>query len=497
MRINIIKDMILHKDHTSLAALHDGKLDTCYLHQGKLNNHRLVECNKFLQLAKGSGDLVKDMKRKITTGFQRPHGSARRAQSEGGTNKYCSASALAAAEAFDEEVARIDNLETDTSYLPSTNSSSPSNITPLPVGHFNISHSKTAISDTGATDHMSGVRSLFSKLFSFQSEDKPMISLGDDSVIPAEGWGLLDYIENGKRIRRVALYVPQLGDNTLISITRHIQYLGCWFHAEDNCAEMSYPSHQCKLGMSPELHSTVQPTEFTQELPDFDETIAPSAGQADFATSLLPSSVLDYVSSSSATSFVKTALFHPLHSGAIMPSSDKEKPLTILLPSPIILKPNESKTLALGCKLKLPEGLTATLEATNLPSFKAVLASSSVGESSTVGLVVRLTNQSSQQLSVPTIGQIVVSDHHGPLSLFEPPSSKETTALPSEQKSGFFHLGKDDYVFFDNSQRKHKARRVSFSTQDEIINETSTNDKADIVKPSLFIQHIDRISYSE
>ena len=197
MRIGIIKDMIRHKDHTSLASLHDAKLDTCYLHQDQLNNHRLVECHKFLTLARGSGDLLKDMKRKITTGNQKPHGSALRAQSEGGTKNYSPASALAAAEAFDEEVANSSNkLDHDESYLRSPNSSSPSHSNSLPLGHFNISHAKTAVSDTGATDHMSGVRALFSVIFSFPSKERPMISLGDDSVIPAEGWGLLDYTEN-------------------------------------------------------------------------------------------------------------------------------------------------------------------------------------------------------------------------------------------------------------------------------------------------------------
>ena len=44
-----------------------------------------------------------------------------------------------------------------------------------------------AISDSGATDHMSGVRNLFSTLFTYPFGLAPEIALGDDSMVMASG----------------------------------------------------------------------------------------------------------------------------------------------------------------------------------------------------------------------------------------------------------------------------------------------------------------------
>ena len=92
-----------------------------------MNNHRLVECHKFLQLMKGKEQLLEDMKRKITRGNQKPHRSALRAQSGGGSKKdYCSAKALAAAQAFDVELSRQNKKSCSCSNSNSNKSTSPS-----------------------------------------------------------------------------------------------------------------------------------------------------------------------------------------------------------------------------------------------------------------------------------------------------------------------------------------------------------------------------------
>jgi len=92
---------------------------------------------------------------------------------------------------------------------------------------------------------MTGVKHLFSTLYLFPRDAAPTITLGDNSTIHAAGWGILDYIENTHRIRRIALFVPQLHSTTLLSISRHVQYADCSFHAENNQAILTYTWTTC------------------------------------------------------------------------------------------------------------------------------------------------------------------------------------------------------------------------------------------------------------
>jgi len=104
-------------------------------------------------------------------------------------------------------------------------------------------------------------------------------------------------------IRRIALFVPQLHSTTLLSISRHVQYANCSFHAENNQAILTYPNQTCPLSLSPELHSRVTKTCDPSTLPSFDETTAGFASNADFATSIVPSSILDHIPPSNAVAF--------------------------------------------------------------------------------------------------------------------------------------------------------------------------------------------------
>ena len=140
--------------------------------------------------------------------------------------------------------------------VPPTSHSNPSQLPsftlspPKPtIPTYTVTHVKpdTAVCDSGATDTMTGVKHLFSNLYRFPRDAAPTITLGDNSTIHAAGWGILDYIENTHRIRRIALFVPQLHSTTLLSISRHVQYADCSFHAENNQAILTYPNHTCPL----------------------------------------------------------------------------------------------------------------------------------------------------------------------------------------------------------------------------------------------------------
>ena len=140
--------------------------------------------------------------------------------------------------------------------LPTTSHSNPSRLPSFPLSPpqptiptYIVTHVKpdTAICDSGATDTMTGVKDLFSSMYRFPRDAAPTIILGDNSTIHAAGWGILEYIENTHRIRRIGLFVPQLHSATLISISRHVQYADCSFNAENNRAILTYPQHACPL----------------------------------------------------------------------------------------------------------------------------------------------------------------------------------------------------------------------------------------------------------
>ena len=106
-----------------------------------------------------------------------------------------------------------------------------------------IKHSKstTLIPDSGATSNFSGEESHFEYLLPLPKSKDNILVLGDDiTQYEIVGVGPMNVLMNGNRVRLLAYYVPQLS-TTLLSITKHIEYRGCYFHAEDNTYTLAYP----------------------------------------------------------------------------------------------------------------------------------------------------------------------------------------------------------------------------------------------------------------
>ena len=147
-------------------------------------------------------------------------------------------------------------------YLESLQSSSLHNPPNIPViKHYakrtlqeinDIQHDKstTLIPDSGATNHFSGEESHFEYLLPLPSTENNQLFLGDDSTAyKILGVGPLNILMNGKRARILAYYVPAI-KTTLLSITKHIEYDGCYFHAENNTYTLAFPRDI--------LHPTIQ-----------------------------------------------------------------------------------------------------------------------------------------------------------------------------------------------------------------------------------------------
>ena len=188
------------------------------------------------------------------------------------------------------------------------------------------------------------------------------------------------------------------------------------FHAENNSAVLAYPSHTTDLTMCPEMHTSVIPSITFGSLPDdvripsFDESVASFASRADFATSLVPTSILDSLDASDATSFVRTALFHPMISDAGLPSCSSESQFHITLPKLVRLLPKKVSIVPLGFRITLPPELKSSFFSFLHPSIVVNMSESSGG------VVLHITNNSSTQFSVTSLGEIVISNPKGPLS---------------------------------------------------------------------------------
>ena len=134
-------------------------------------------------------------------------------------------------------------------------------------------HSKTmAITDSGSTDDLSCHREMFEYLIPLKTPK--YAKLGDDkTLLQVPSYGMMNYILQGHRIRRIGYFVPELG-TTLISIKKHMQYDGCYFHAENNMATLAFPNAILNVNIHPEMHVMIEPASKSTIPYTFDESEA-------------------------------------------------------------------------------------------------------------------------------------------------------------------------------------------------------------------------------
>ena len=138
-------------------------------------------------------------------------------------------------------VVRQSSLTLPTIKIPSTPSLHRVKHTFQQLQNINHNKSTTLIPDSGATSTFSGAESHFEYILPLPQNDDNTLLLGDDvTKYNILGVGPMNVLLNGNRVRMIAYYVPELS-TTLLSITKHIEYAGCYFHAEDNTYTLAYP----------------------------------------------------------------------------------------------------------------------------------------------------------------------------------------------------------------------------------------------------------------
>ena len=128
------------------------------------------------------------------------------------------------------------------------------------------------IPDSGCTHDMSSRKELFEYIHHFKQPSHAI--LGDDkSSLNIIGYGMMNYFLNGKRIRRIGYYVPELG-TTLLSIRQHMKYQGCYFFAAENKVTLAYPTTCVYPSTEYEFELNIQPASHSTLPYAFDETTA-------------------------------------------------------------------------------------------------------------------------------------------------------------------------------------------------------------------------------
>jgi hypothetical protein len=142
---------------------------------------------------------------------------------------------------------------------------------------FSSHRGHRAMIDSGATDTMTAHSELFESITHFADTDhtQPKVMLGDENTFhPVSGYGWINYMIGNRRVCQPALYIPALGQTTLISVKQHMKWKGNFFHAENNQATIAYPTFQVDLDTKHELSTFIRPVHDSTIKIEFNEARA-------------------------------------------------------------------------------------------------------------------------------------------------------------------------------------------------------------------------------
>ncbi len=326
-----------------------------------------------------------------------------------------------------------------------------------------------AIPDSGATDTMSGHAALFESITYFDkssSAPQPTVTLGDDTTEhPILGYGWLSYNMQGKSIRQVGLYIPALGDITLISIRQHMRYRGCYFHAEDNTATLAYPSFTIQLNTEPEIEVNITPVSLPSSQPrDYDESTASICTTTTNKTTLrlMSTSISPFLDPSTSTipsSFTKSVQIMKLTETATIPSRGTPGSIgyDVTAAHSTTIEPGQISTIGTGLSTAFNNDMYLRIAPRSSLALKHLTVEGGVVDSDYRGEIkVLLKNNSSTPFQIATgqkIAQFIFESANTPMI-------EVTTSLQSTLR------GKDG---FGSTDTKHHTPKLQHP-----ISQTST-----------------------
>ena len=179
------------------------------------------------------------------------------------------------------------------------------------------------VADSGCTHTMAGLLHMFQSITYYDPNHRPEVTLGDNSTCcEIHGYGYIVIQLKTFTIRLLALYVPALGDTTLLSIKQHMQWRGAYFHARNHQATLAFPSFAINMFVHDEIECPVTPAPTTEHF-DFDEATAiPSPINTTTSTCrLIKQNILEHLPSpQDYYQFTNKVTFQQLAPDAVIPT---------------------------------------------------------------------------------------------------------------------------------------------------------------------------------
>ena len=243
--------------------------------------------------------------------------------------------------------------------------------------------------------------------------------MGDDVTnYNIVGIGPMNVLLNGKRIRILAYYTPAL-QTTLISITKHIEYVGCYFHAEDNAYTLAYLRAIIEPTIKNEVTLNIQSATHLPSTSEYvfdfltDALVEKQASTQQKAYKVIDTNMNKHLPTlKSKSKFSEIVTFKKLHPNAKLPKQGTTGSIgfDVYLPSSITLPPKQIT--------KIPTGLAASFPNT---------------------MYLRITDRSSlalQNLSIK--GGVVDSDFRGNITILMQNNTEVPITFTQDQKVAQF-----------------------------------------------------------
>ncbi len=409
----------------------------------------------------------------------------------------------------------IARTATDTTKLPSL----PSQLN----GIFRV------VIDSGATVDMSPHKELFSSItyINVKEPESPTVMMGDESTeIQIHGYGPMVYNIHGKVIRRMGLYIPGLGDTSLISVKQHIKKQGCYFHAEDNQAQLAFPNFIVYPKVDKEIEVLVRPApktssrklhydEFTAE-PSTNPKTAESFVE-DQTYNIIDSVKARYITEKDYSKFSVKAKVKKLIPQAHLPERATEGSIgfDIRCFEPFTIQPGEIKKVPTGLATAIPKSLYIRIAERSSLAAKHINIVGGVVDSDYRGEIkVMMKNNSSQPItfdknskiaqfiferaSIPYIEVSEVLEATSRKGGFGSTDKKKTPQYINTSKS--YRVSETEILVLNTKSRRHpRVRRIRLpQVQQDPMEETiPTNPRPDTGRPELAKKPLHRLQQLE
>ena len=431
----------------------------------------------------------------------------------------------------------VDSNNSNNQYVNSysfVSSSIHTNHVPIPTTHkahyipsSNPKHTdscNTIVADSGATDTFLPNEEMFEYLTPLPPTPENHLLLGDDKTQHRMmHMGPANILLNGKRVRILAYHTPTL-TTSLLSINKHIEYQGCYFHGENKQYTLAYPRGLLEPTLHHEVTMNIQPAKHLDDATPyiFDYMTDERIPQNKSSNVIMNKSyrVLDQ----NKKRFLPTpegqfkqsevVTFRKLHPNATIPKRSTEGSIgfDVKLPHVTTLPPNEITKIPTGLASSFPQGMYLRIADRSSLALKNLSIQAGVVDSDYRGEIIILIKNNTNVPITFTPDQKVAQ------FIFERaaiPQIQISDTLPKSKRNGGFgstdkehhkpilptsilrrlYISTNTTILYSSSS-KHRLKRVVTVQKHNNANDTYVNEmKTNSIDPKEYnnqkVQHID------